>query len=486
MSSSPQTPVSPDTTPPNITSPNTTSPDLPSPVAAADLRAALGAGSPVLGPDDDGYAAARVIEPGGVEHRPAAVVRPADAEAVAAAVRLARDAGAEISVRSGGHSVFGLGAADGAVMLDLRGLDALELDVDGRTAWAGGGITAGAYSRAAGEHGLATPFGDTGGVGVGGITLGGGIGLLSRSLGMTIDSLLGAEVVTADGEIVRTDADHEPDLFWALRGGGGNFGVVTRFRFALHEVSQVVGGVMLVPATPESVAGIVAAADAAPNGLTAILMVMTAPPMPMIPAEWHGRVVVMANLCWSGPLAEADTALAPLRDVAARAGGALLDGVRPAPYASLLEGGPQGGPVVATGRTFVADGVDEAAAAHLLEQLESSDAMMRAAQLRVLGGAVADIPADATAYAHRAARVVGNVAAVAPDAATARGYAPWVDALADRLRSGDGSYVNFSLDGGLDAARAAYPGATWERLRAVKRRYDPQNLFRGNVNVPPA
>jgi len=457
-----------------------------SPVSAAALRAALGGDAVVTAPDDDGYAAARAIEPGGVEHRPAAIVRPTDADAVARAVRFARDAGAEVSVRSGGHSVFGLGAGDGALTLDLRGMDALELDAEGRTAWAGGGITAGAYSRAAGDHGLATPFGDTGTVGVGGITLGGGVGLLSRSLGMTIDSLLGAEVVTADGEVVRTDADHEPDLFWALRGGGGNFGVVTRLRFTLHEVSQVVGGVLLMPATPESVAGVVAAADAAPPELTVIAMVMTAPPMPMIPAEWHGRVVVMANACWSGPIGEAEAALAPLRDVAARAGGALLDGLRTAPYPSLLEGGPQGGPVVATGRTFVADGLDESAAAHLLEQLESSDAMMRAAQLRVLGGAVADVPADATAYAHRAARVVGNVAAVGPDAATARTYTPWVEALADRLRSGDGAYVNFSLDGGVDAARAAYPGATWDRLRDVKRRYDPQNLFRGNVNVPPA
>ncbi|MFE6970298.1 FAD-binding oxidoreductase [Isoptericola sp. NPDC057653] len=461
-------------------------PTSPAGLSAADLRAVLGGGSAVVAPPDDGYAAARAIEPGGVEHRPAAIVRPTDTAAVAAAVRFARDAGAEVSVRSGGHSVYGLGTGDGALTLDLRGLDGLELDVEGHTAWAGGGITAGAYSVAAGEHGLATPFGDTGTVGVGGITLGGGVGLLSRSLGMTIDSLLGAEVVTADGEVVRTDAENEPDLFWALRGGGGNFGVVTRFRFALHEVSQVVGGVLLLPATPESVAGVLAAADAAPAGLTAIVMVMPAPPMPMIPAEWHGRLVVMANVCWSGAPEAADAALAPLRDVAARAGGALLDGVRPASYPSLLEAGPAGGPAVATGRTFFADGVDEAAAAHLLGELQASDAMMRAAQLRVLGGAVADVPADATAYAHRQARLVGNVAAVAPDAATARGYTPWVDALADRLRQADGAYVNFTLDGGLDTARAAYPGATWDRLRDVKRRYDPQNLFRGNVNVPPA
>ncbi|GGI07404.1 FAD-binding oxidoreductase [Isoptericola cucumis] len=455
-------------------------------LSAERLRAALDGAASVFAPDDDGYETARTLEHGGVEHRPAAIVRPADTAGVARAVRFARDAGTPVSVRSGGHSVFGLGHADGALTIDLRGLEGIDVDVDGRTAWAGGGITAGAYSTAAGAHGLATPFGDTGGVGVGGITLGGGVGLLARSRGMTIDSLLGAEVVTADGEVLRVDAEQHPDLFWALRGGGGNFGVVTRFRFALGEVSDVVGGVMLLPATPASVAGLVAAADAAPRELTMILMVMTAPPMPMIPAEWHGRVVVMANLCWSGDLDRADAALAPVRNVAAAAGGAILDGLRTGPYAALLEGGPPAGSTVAVGRTFFTDGLDEPAAAHLLGELESVDAMMRAVQLRVLGGAVADVADDATAYAHRGAAVLGNVAAVAPTAAAAAGYTPWVETLADRLRgTSEGVYANFALDGGPATARAAYPGTTWDRLAAVKRTYDPANVFRGNVNVLP-
>ncbi|GAA1736444.1 FAD-binding oxidoreductase [Isoptericola hypogeus] len=459
----------------------------PSALSVAGLRAALEPAASVLVPDDDGYETARAVEPGGIDHRPAAIVRPADTAGVARAVRFAHDAGAEVSVRAGGHSVFGLGRSTGALTIDLRGLDALDLDVATRTAWAGGGMTAGAYSTAAGTRGLATPFGDTGGVGIGGITLGGGVGLLARSRGMTIDSLLGAEVVTADGDVLQVDAEQHPDLFWALRGGGGNFGVVTRFRYALGEVSDVVGGVLLLPATPASVAGLVAAAESAPRELTVILMVMTAPPMPMIPAEWHGRLVVMANLCWSGSPAAADAALAPVRDVAAEAGGAIFDGVHAGPYAGLLEGGPQGGSVVATGRTFFTDGVDEAAAAHLLAELEATDAMMRAVQLRVLGGAVADVPRDETAYAHREAAVLGNVAALAPTAEAAAGYTPWVSALAERLRGGhDGLYANFALDGGPDTARAAYPGATWDRLAAVKRTYDPDNVFRGNVNVLPA
>jgi FAD/FMN-containing dehydrogenase len=458
-------------------------------LSPASVRAALErhpAGDvAVLTPDDDGYEAARAIEPGGVDWRPAAIVRPTDAAGVARAVRYARDAGAELSVRAGGHSALGLGRDHGALTLDLRGLDSLEIDADGRTAQAGAGLTAGAYSEAVGAYGLATPFGDTGSVGIGGITLAGGIGLLTRSRGLTIDSLLGAELVTADGEIVQVDADREPDLFWGLRGGGGNLGVVTRFRYALHHVPLVVGGMLLLPATPESVAGVIEAAEAAPRELTAIVMVMVAPPMPFIPAEWQGRLVVMANVCWSGDPDAADAALAPLRDVAARAGGPILDLVRPGSYAGLLEGGPQGG-IVATAGTFFADGVDTAVAEHVLAELESSDAMIRAVQLRVLGGAIADVPADATAFAHRDAAIAGYVMAAGPSSDVVEGYRPWVGALADRLRQRDGAYAAFVPDGNPELARAAYPGATWDRLVALKRAHDPRNLFRANLNVPPA
>ena len=450
------------------------------------LRSALDR-SAVLVPDDEAYEAARTIAPGGVDWRPAAIVRPTDSAGVAQAVRFARDTGLELAVRAGGHSALGLGRDHGALTIDLRGLESLEIAEDGRSAWAGGGLTAGAYTAAVGAHGLATPFGDTATVGIGGLTLGGGVGFLSRSRGMTIDSLLAAEVVTADGEVVVADAEHHPDLFWGLRGGGGNLGVVTRFRYALHEVSSVVGGMLMLPATAESVAGVVAAADAAPRELTVILMVMSAPPAPFIPAEWHGRIIVMAHLCWSGDPEAADAALAPLRAVATAAGGAIMDGIHAGPYAGLFEGGPAGGHVVAVGRPFYADAIDIAAAAHMVEQLESSDAMMRGVQLRVLGGAVADVPDDATAYAHRGARIMGASSAVAPTVEAARGYTSFVEALADRLRDGrDGAYVNFVGDGDPALAAAAYPGATGERLAQVKRTYDPDNVFRANLNVQPA
>src|SRR6185503_17999709 len=175
----------------------------------------------------------------------------------------------------------------------MKGLD---IDVDGRTAWADAGLTAGEFTTAVGAHGLATGFGDTGSVGLGGITLGGGVGYLSRKHGLTIDSLLAADVVTADGEMLRVDEQSHPDLFWAIRGGGGNFGVATRFRFRLHEVDQVVGGLLVLPATAETVAGFVAAAEAAPEELTTIANVMSCPPLPFVPAELHGSLVIVANL----------------------------------------------------------------------------------------------------------------------------------------------------------------------------------------------
>ena len=171
----------------------------------------------------------------------------------------------ELAVRSGGHSAAGHSSCDGGVVIDVRDLDGLDIDVAGRTAWAGSGLTAGAYTTAAAEHGMATGFGDTGSVGLGGLTLGGGVGYLVRKNGLTIDNLLAAEIVTADGEVRIVDADNEPDLFWAIRGGGGNFGVATRFRYRLRELDGVVGGMLVLPATPETVAGFIAAAEAAPS-----------------------------------------------------------------------------------------------------------------------------------------------------------------------------------------------------------------------------
>jgi hypothetical protein len=203
-------------------------------------------------------------------------------------------------VRSGGQSRAGFGTSEGGIVLDLSEMNAVEIDAEGRTAWAQTGITAGDYTKATGKHGLATGLGDTASVGVGGITLGGGIGFLVRKHGLTIDDVLGAEVVTADGELLKVDEDTHPDLFWALRGGGGNFGVATRLRFRLHEIDEVIGGMLMLPASAEVIVGLVAAAEAAPEELSVIANVTKAPPLPFVPAEQHGKPVVMARMVYAG------------------------------------------------------------------------------------------------------------------------------------------------------------------------------------------
>jgi FAD/FMN-containing dehydrogenase len=218
----------------------------------------------VIGPDDSDYDEARQVFMGAIDRHPALIVRAADADDVARTIALARERGLELAVRSGGHSSAGHGVSEGGVVLDLADMRALEIDVEGRTAWAEAGLTAGEYTNAAGEHGLATGFGDTGSVGIGGITLGGGVGFLVRKHGLTVDDLLAAEVVAADGELLRVDAETHPDLFWALRGGGGNFGVATRFQFRLHEVGTIVGGPLFLPATPDVIAGAVGVARPRP------------------------------------------------------------------------------------------------------------------------------------------------------------------------------------------------------------------------------
>src|SRR5687767_597104 len=254
----------------------------------------------VIRPPDDGYDEARTVFYGGFDRHPAAIVRVADATDVSRVVALAREMGLELAVKSGGHSLAAHGTTDGGIVLDLSEMKNLEIDVPGRTAWAETGLTVGEYTAATGAHGLATGFGDTGSVGIGGITLGGGVGYLVRKHGLTIDNLLAAELVTADGQLLRVDHQVHPELFWAIRGGGGNFGVATRFQFRLHPVQTIVGGILILPATPEVIAGFIAEAEAAPEELSTIANIMPAPPMPFLPADQHGRLVVMAMLVHAG------------------------------------------------------------------------------------------------------------------------------------------------------------------------------------------
>jgi FAD/FMN-containing dehydrogenase len=430
---------------------------------------------------DAGYDQARKVFYGKYDRRPAAVVRPADAAEVARVATLAADTGLELAVRSGGHSLAGHSTSDGGIVLDLSELTALDLDLDGRTAWAQAGLTAGAYTTAVGGHGLATGFGDTASVGIGGLTLGGGVGFLVRRHGLTIDNLLAAEVVTADGRVLQVDAESHPDLFWAIRGGGGNFGVATRFRYRLHELPSIVGGMLLLPGSPEVIEALMATAAAAPEELSLIANVMVAPPMPFLPPAAHGQLVVMALLCYAGDAEAGERAVAPFRALAEP----IVDMVRPMPYAGLFEPADDMEVVEESTRTMFMDAFDARAATTILEQLQATTAPMAVAQLRVLGGAMARVPADATAFAHRDRPIMAGVGCVYQDAGERATHEAWADGFAAALRGGPGAYVNFLSNEGTDRVREAYPGPTWDRLVEVKRRYDPGNLFRLNQNIPP-
>jgi FAD/FMN-containing dehydrogenase len=454
---------------------------LTAPLSIPRLRAVLN--GRVVAPDDAGYDQARTLFFGGFDRRPAAIIRAADATDVAHVVRLAREAGLELAIRSGGHSFAGHSVSNGGIVLDLSKMRALDVDVAQRTAWAESGLTAGEYTAAVGAYGLATGFGDAGSVGLGGITLSGGIGFLVRKHGLTIDQLLAADIVTADGQLLRVDAETHPDLFWAIRGGGGNFGVATRFKFRLHELDTVVGGLLILPATPDVIASFIAEAEAAPEELSAIASVVSAPPMPFVPAEHHGQLIIMALMCYAGPTVAGLRAIAPFQALATP----IADMVRPMRYPELYSSDDEGYHAIPAVQTMFLDAVTRSGAETIIDQLQAGTAPMRMAQLRVLGGAMARVPGDATAFAHRGRRIMATIGALYEHPDEAALHEAWVTNLAAALRQGEpGAYIGFLGNDGQARIREAYPGSTWDRLRAIKRRYDPTNLFRLNQNIPPA
>ncbi|HEX6308276.1 MAG TPA: FAD-binding oxidoreductase [Longimicrobiales bacterium] len=447
----------------------------------AELRGAVS--GVVLEAGDDGYDAARTVYFTAFDRKPDVIVRAADAADVARVVRLARATGSTLSVRNGGHSLAVHGVRDGGIVLDVTALRSLEIDVARRVARAGAGLTAGEYTAAVGAHGLSTGFGDAPSVGIGGITLAGGVGFLHRRHGMTIDQLTGAEVVTADGAIVRADAASHPDLFWAIRGGGGNFGVVTQLEFALQPVDRVLGGMMILPATPERLVALLEQAYAAPDDLSLIVAAMPAPPLPFIPPEARGSMILMVMLVHCGDIDEGERIVGRIRSLATP----MLDTVKPMRYPGMYEaeGGPPHPPAVATHTRFI-DALDVDAAAALFERLRTGTAPMRVAQFRPLGGALARVPSDATAFAHRDRHFIANVGAIYERPEQRDEQTVWAAGAAAELeQSAPGAYVGFLDGSGAARIREAYPGATWDRLVRIKRQYDPTNLFDGNHNIPP-
>jgi FAD/FMN-containing dehydrogenase len=436
----------------------------------------------VVTPDDPSYDEMRAVFYGGIDKRPSAIVRVKNVDDVRRVIDTARTEGFELAVRSGGHSVAGHSTTDGGLVVDLREMAKIEIDPDTRTAWVQTGATAFQVTEALAPHNLVVGFGDSGSVGVGGIALGGGIGFLVRKYGMTIDSVVAAELVTADGRHLQVDATHEPDLFWAIRGGGGNFGVVTRLKFRLNALPHFTGGILILRATPETIAGFAAASLTAPDELSTIGNVMPAPPLPFLPAEHHGQLVIFAFMAFAGDDEAAARAIAPFRALATP----LADMVRPSPYVAMYPPEDPNYKPTAVARTMFVGGIDIDAARTIYDYLSTSDATMRVAQLRALGGAMARVPADATAFAHRSKPMLVNVAAFYEGDADREARLAWVKEFKNALQPDDAAYVGFLTNDGEGRIRATYPGSTWGRLQKVKFAYDPTNLFRLNQNISPA
>ena len=455
--------------------------DLSDPFDLAAFRAEL-QGELIL-PGASGYDAARQGHNTMFDRRPSLIVKAAGAGDVARTVVLARDADMPLAVRSGGHSVAGHNTVDGGIVLDLSNMKGLHIDAERRTAWAQPGLTAGEYTAAAAGHGLATPFGDTASVGIAGLTLGGGIGWLVRKYGLAIDALEAVEIVTADGRLLTANADHHPDLFWAVRGGGGNFGVVTRFQFKLYPVETVLGGALFLPPTTDVLRALVPIAASAPEELSTISILMPIPPVPFVPAERHGELALIVMFVWSGDPADGNAALEPFRRVAAP----IAEAVMPMPYAGIYQFTAA---AEAPGRGVIRSRFLNALDDHAVDSILSAMAVASPTamvQIRVLGGAVARVPAAETAFAHRTAPIMVTLIDHYEDASADGAELAWVETLHAALASeSSGVYSNFLQSEGEDRIREAYPVGTYDRLAAIKRRYDPANLFRMNQNILPA
>ncbi len=415
---------------------------------------------------------------------PRAIVRAVSDRDVATAVDYAREHGLPVSVRSGGHSLAGYSVIDDTLVVDLTRMKRVEIDPATSIARVQAGATSGDLAGPANAHGLALSTGDTHSVGMGGRVTGGGVGFMVRKFGLAIDNLVSAQVVTASGEIVTASETDHPDLFWAIRGGGGNFGIVTEFTFRMAPVGQVLGGALVLPATHEVVRGILDYSTAAPEDLTLIANLMYAPPAPFIPESQVGQPIVLLLAVWTGELEDGERALAPLRALATP----VADTIGPIPYPAIYDymafaAEPHGASI----RMMFADDLSDASIDSILDALAHPSSPFAIIQLRGMGGAFARVAPDATAFAHRDRRYFVAVINVWLDPAEdAARHEAWTVALWDRLRpEGQGVYVNFLEREGHDRVRDAYPGGTYDRLARIKHRYDPDNLFRFNQNILP-
>ncbi len=442
----------------------------------------------VLQADDPGYEEARKVWNATVDCRPTAIARCAGAADVISAIGFATRHGMRAAVRGGGHNIAGTAVCDEGLVLDLSGMRSVVVDPQARVAWVEPGATLADFDHEAQAFGLATPLGINSTTGVAGLTLGGGFGWISRKYGTTVDNLLGAHMVTADGRHHRVDADNDPDLFWAIRGGGGNFGVVTQFEFELHPVGpEIYGGLVVYPF--EQAAQVLPRyrefMDSAPDDVTVWSVFRLAPPLPFLPPEVHGKPVMVLACCHIGPSAQGADAIAPIREFGQPYG----EHLGPMPYAAWQKAFD---PLLTPGarnywKSHNFARLDDGMLAVLEDGLATLPSPECEIFIGALGGRVGRVPVDATAYAHRDANFVMNIHGRWQQPADDQRCIQWTRGLFDALTPfALGSvYVNFLTQDETTRVDAAY-GANYARLAQIKREYDPDNLFRGNQNIRPA
>ncbi|HEY1568198.1 MAG TPA: FAD-binding protein [Solirubrobacteraceae bacterium] len=442
----------------------------------------------LIGPTDPGYDEARAVHNGMIDRHPALIIRCGSPGDVARAIAFGRDHDVAIAVRGGGHNGGGLGVVDDGVVIDLSRMADVVVDPSSGTVTVGGGATWGDVDRATAEHGCVVPSGIISTTGVGGLTLGGGLGHLTRGLGLSIDNLVGAEVVLADGSLVHADANEHPDLFWGLRGGGGNFGVVTAFEFRTNPLgATVMAGPTFWPIEqlPEVMRFYREFLPAAPRNLGGFFASMTVPPVDMFPAELHMRKVAAVMWCIDGSEEEATRLLAPVHDV----GTPLLHGVGPMPHPvlqSLFDGLYTKGLQCYWRADFVNELSDELIAKHL-EWSQKLPSMHSTMHLYPIDGAAHDVGSADTAFSYRDTQWAEVIFGVDPDPAHADDIRDWCVGYWDATHpfSAGGAYVNFMMDEGQERVRATYRN-NYDRLARVKAQYDPDNVFRVNQNIHPA
>lgn len=442
----------------------------------------------VVLPDDPGYDDTRRLWNAMIDKRPAVIVRAAGTADVVQAVRFARERGLPLAVRGGGHNIAGNGSCDDGLLVDLSMMRDVSVDPVARRAVVAGGALLSDVDAATQAHGLAVPLGINSTTGVGGLTLGGGFGWLSRSFGLTVDNLLSAEVVTAAGDVVIANAQHHADLFWALSGGGGNFGIVTRFEFNLHPVGpQLLSGLVVYPlAEARSVLRKYRAFMAtAPDALTVWAVMRLAPPLPFLPADVHGTPVLVLALLHAGDPAEGTALVEPLRSLGTPVGEFV--GVQPftawqQAFDPLLTHGARN-----YWKSHNLDGVQDGLIDAAVASAAGVPTMGCEIFIAALGGAVSRPDPGATAYPHRHARFVVNVHGRWDTPADDERGVRWTRDAFDTMApfASTGVYVNFLTADETDRVRAAY-GGNFDRLARIKRALDPENLFRNNQNVPPA